>query len=357
MGKIRYNYDDNSGVSYKQKPSKRSLWGLLWIALLFVVALIVYFVFFGSKDEPEKTEPAKQTPAAENKNVQPAAPVVQDKPSAPVAVKETPVEKYDDEEAVDYPLGAVTLDQVPKLRTKETDRLFAKAVADTDYQAAKTLLLKELSALNNKNSLYFRTLAKYLRALNMKILFDGVPGGKTFTYIIRPGDSLSRISTKHSLPLPVIKSANKITNNTIYPGQGLKIYRGKWSIEVSKADKLLYVYDEKDLFAIYDIGIGKEGRTPVGDFILVDKIEKPSWYSPDGKIYKFGEKENVLGTHWLKIDPAGDTDKAFVGYGIHGTWDKGSITKSMSNGCVRMVNEEVGELFNYIPRRTPVKIY
>ena len=194
-------------------------------------------------------------------------------------------------------------------------------------------------------------------ALNNKILFDGIPGGKNENYSVKSGDSLSQIAIRSNLPVTAIMKANKLKNTMIYPGQKLKIYKGNWKIEVSKIHKLLYVFDGKDLFAIYDIGIGKEGRTPKGDFILTDKIEHPSWYSPDGKVVPYGEKDNVLGTHWLKIEPTGDTDPSYSGYGIHGTWDEGSITKSLSNGCIRMTNDEVAELFMYIPRRTPVKIY
>ena len=237
------------------------------------------------------------------------------------------------------------------------DKMFKKALSETDYQAAKALLLKEINKVNSRSSLYFRTLGKYLRALNNKILFDGIPGGKNENYVVKSGDSLSLIAIRFNLPVTAIMKANKLKNTMIFPDQRLKVYKGKWKIEVSKVHKLLYVFDDKDLFAIYDIGIGKEGRTPKGDFLLVDKIEHPSWYSPDGKVVPYGEKDNVLGTHWLKIEPTGNTDSSYSGYGIHGTWDEGSITKSLSNGCIRMTNDEVAELFMYIPRKTPVKIY
>lgn len=370
MGKIRYNYDDNSGLSYTAKKSGRSYWWICWLVVLFFAAWGIYALCFGGDDEAEKkSAEVKKTAAAEK-----IAPVQEKKAAAKPAEKKKTLSvpktvpaavpakqvKADAELAAgaeNYPLGAVTLAQVPVLKNAENNKAFAKAVADTDYQSAKLLLLKELKTCKNKSSLYFRTLGKYLRALNIKILFDGVPGGKNENYIIKSGDSLSRIAIKYNLPVSAIVKANKLKSATIYPGQRLKVYKGEWRIEVSKIAKLLYVYDGDDLFAIYDIGIGKEGRTPVGDFILTDKIEHPAWYSPDGRIVPYGEKENVLGTHWLKIEPAGKTDSAFIGYGIHGTWDEGSITKSLSNGCIRMTNDEVAELFTYIPRKTPVKIY
>lgn len=364
MAKIRYNYEDNSGLSYSGKKARKSYWWICWLAVLFFAAWGIYALCFGKDEKVENapSAPAKETAAVETVKKTEKKPEVK---NTPAPAKKTPVVQKKivtvdsdlTENAEKYPLGAVSLEQIPVLKNAENNKLFAKAITDTDYQTAKSLLIKELSACKNKTSLYFRTLGKYLRALNIKILFDGVPGGKNENYIVKSGDSLSRIAIAYNLPVSSIVKANKLKSVTIYPGQRLKVYRGKWKIEVSKIAKLLYVYDGDELFAIYDIGIGKEGRTPVGDFILTDKIEHPAWYSPDGRIVPYGEKENVLGTHWLKIEPAGKTDAAFIGYGIHGTWDEGSITKSLSNGCIRMTNDEVAELFTFIPRKTTVKIY
>ena len=364
MANIRYNYDDNSGLGYQKKKSGKPYMVFFWIILLFFCAWGVYEFFFGrDTEENEKKEPAPAVQTEKSAEIVKKSPVAVPRKSEvkniakPAAKSAAEVDAELAEDAVNYPLGKVELDQVPQLKNAERNKLFTKAVQDTDYQTAKSLLLKEIAGLKNKSSLYYRTLGKYLRALNIKILFDGVPGGKNQSYVIKSGDSLNRIAINFNLPVSAIIKANKLKSTVIYPGQNLRVYKGDWKIEVSKAAKLLYVFDGSDLFAIYDIGIGKEGRTPKGDFILTDKIEHPSWYSPDGKIVPYGEKDNVLGTHWLKIMPTGNTDSAYIGYGIHGTWDEGSITKSMSNGCVRMTNAEVAELFTYIPRKTPVKIY
>lgn len=364
MVKLSYNYEDNAGrPAYQKKPSGRSFWSFFWIVLLFAAAWGAYKLFFGNDkaDADEKKTAMTEAVAREDKkSAGPAAAVIKPIAKAKSVVKKVEKKTQDvavEKDAENYPLGKVTLDKIPSLRDAETDKAFKKALQETDYQTAKALLIKELAKVNSRSSLYFRTLGKYLRALNNKILFDGIPGGKNQNYAVKSGDSLSSIAIRFNLPVTAIMKANKLKGTVIYPGQRLKVYKGDWKIEVSKIHKLLYVFDGKDLFAIYDIGIGKEGRTPKGNFILTDKIEHPSWYSPDGKVVPYGEKENVLGTHWLKIEPAGDTDSSYSGYGIHGTWDEGSITKSLSNGCIRMTNDEVAELFMYIPRKTPVKIY
>ena len=58
--------------------------------------------------------------------------------------------------------------------------------------------------------------------------------------------------------------------------------------------------------------------------------------------------ENLLGTHWLALNVRG--------YGIHGTWEPDTIGHQLSAGCVRMLNENVEELFTLVTLGTPVEI-
>ena len=110
---------------------------------------------------------------------------------------------------------------------------------------------------------------------------------------------------------------------------------------------MLYLNDE--LYRIYTVGIGRENRTPTGAFLITGLTEEPAWYRNDGQIIPYGDKNNLLGTRWLKLTPTEDTDPTLEGYGIHGTWDPDSCGTSCSDGCVRMRNEDVEELFDFIP--------
>lgn len=60
---------------------------------------------------------------------------------------------------------------------------------------------------------------------------------------------------------------------------------------------------------------------------------------------KFG---GVLGTHRLNL---GD------GYAIHGTDKPESIGRSVSHGCVRLMNADIAKLYAIVPLGTPVFIY
>ncbi|MFQ5787157.1 MAG: L,D-transpeptidase, partial [Thermodesulfobacteriota bacterium] len=69
-------------------------------------------------------------------------------------------------------------------------------------------------------------------------------------------------------------------------------------------------------------------------------------------IYQFGDPKNVLGTRWIGFEDK----EGLYGYGIHGTTEPDSIGKEMSNGCIRLTNEDVEELFNYVKAKTKVVI-
>jgi len=98
----------------------------------------------------------------------------------------------------------------------------------------------------------------------------------------------------------------------------------------------------------YAIGTGEYQKTPLGDFKIRDKIVDPPW-----KTIPYGDPRNVLGTRWMGLVNEGDTVR---GYGIHGTWEPETIGKSVSQGCIRMNNEDVEELFKIVPIGTPVKL-
>jgi lipoprotein-anchoring transpeptidase ErfK/SrfK len=119
-------------------------------------------------------------------------------------------------------------------------------------------------------------------------------------------------------------------------------------VQVSKSKNILDLYLDGKLFKRYRVGTGEYSRTPVGEFKITDRIPQPTWWRPDGKAIPFGDPDNELGTHWLSLD--------IRGYGLHGTWEPDTIGHQASAGCVRMLNEEIEELFTILPIGTPVAI-
>jgi lipoprotein-anchoring transpeptidase ErfK/SrfK len=58
----------------------------------------------------------------------------------------------------------------------------------------------------------------------------------------------------------------------------------------------------------------------------------------------------------MSLKPVGKTNSNLSGYGIHGTHEPESTGRMSSNGCIRMKNKEVNELYSIVPRGTDVII-
>ena len=111
----------------------------------------------------------------------------------------------------------------------------------------------------------------------------------------------------------------------------------------------LEYYEDNQLIKEYPVAIGKQSTpTPRGYFNIIDKEINPWWYPPNNKSFVVTSgPHNPLGYRWM----------GFAGnYGIHGTNAPWSIGSVVSNGCIRMREEDVEELFPHIQYNTPVDI-
>lgn len=196
-----------------------------------------------------------------------------------------------------------------------------------------------------------------LSAANTEILFTDIPTGEKEIYTVVSGDNLVKIASRFNTPVSLIQRSNGLdeTDSTIYPGQTLQIYTADWNIVVSKSKFLLFLRDGERIIKAYNIGVGRQDRTPVGTFIINVKQADPVWYHGGSKI-PAGHPENVLGTRWMGIIPVGDTSPTLKGYGIHGTTAPETIGTAASQGCVRMPNAEIEELYIIVPHKTTVRI-
>lgn len=204
----------------------------------------------------------------------------------------------------------------------------------------------------------WRQAANLISAVNTQLFNGDAPAPEKVRYEVKGGDNLVKIARAHNTTVEALIRGNKHidgSSSMIFPGMVLKIYQGDWRIVVHKQQFLLIIYDGARIFKVYDVAIGRQGRTPVGMFVVRDKLREPAW-TPPGKVIPYGDPENVLGTRWLGLKPAEGTDATLKGYGIHGTWEPESIGSAASQGCIRMLNEDVNELFDITPVGTPVTI-
>lgn len=124
------------------------------------------------------------------------------------------------------------------------------------------------------------------------------------------------------------------------------------SILVKTGQRRLYYILEAGQAIEYKVGVGKEGFTWSGTNHVSRKAEWPDWRPPPEMIrrearrgrrlpeYMPGGADNPLGARAIYI---GDTQ-----FRIHGTTAPWSIGRAMSSGCIRMMNEEVIDLYNRV---------
>ena len=120
-------------------------------------------------------------------------------------------------------------------------------------------------------------------------------------------------------------------------------------IYINLASRLMLFYDGDTKLAVYHLGVGKVSTpTPRGYYQITEKAINPSWIDPSDPEYEIPSgPDNPLGYRWMQFDG---------NYGIHGTNRPESIGGYVSNGCIRMNERDVEELFDSVEIGTPVEI-
>lgn len=137
------------------------------------------------------------------------------------------------------------------------------------------------------------------------------------------------------------------------------------SIHVLSSKHYLYYIVRKGVAIRYGVAVGKAELVFRGAAQVGKKVEWPSWKpTPEmiarnpGAYAKYadgmpGGPKNPLGARAIYLFQDGH-DTAIR---IHGTIEPNSIGKSVSNGCLRMVNDHVIDLYNRVALGAPVMVY
>jgi TolA-binding protein len=182
-----------------------------------------------------------------------------------------------------------------------------------------------------------------LGELNIKLLTSPMTE-HYIIYEVAPGDTLSVIARRFNTTVELIMKKNALKTPFIKPLQRLRILEGKFHIVVDVSKKTLTLYLNEEFIISYPVATGTPRTpTPLGEFVIVNKLIEPIW---EGLPYN--DPGNILGTRWLGLNKPG--------YGIHGTTMPETIGTPATLGCIRMFNEDVEELFDFIPVGTVVRI-
>lgn len=212
-----------------------------------------------------------------------------------------------------------------------------------DAKAAYQRLISEFS-----NSAEVVNWQKKVEGINIKLLFSSVPVPQGTLYEIKPGDTLAKIAQQFNTTADLIMRSNKLSDTRILPGRKIRVWKAPFSILVDKSQNILILKSEEEVFKTYIVSTGKNNSTPVGNFKITAKLPNPTWFKKSGAPVPAGSSENILGTRWLGFN--------LPQYGIHGTTDPASLGRQVTEGCVRMSNPDVEELYAIIPLGTEVTI-
>ena len=129
-------------------------------------------------------------------------------------------------------------------------------------------------------------------------------------------------------------------------------------IEVDKSRQTVKAFASSDeLVAFFPATVGsKEKPTPSGTLKVVSVDANPNYrYNPDYKFKGVRSKQvftikpgpnNPAGSFWIGLSAEG--------YGIHGTSNPSTVSKTESHGCVRLTNWDAGLLGRNVKKGTVV---
>ena len=119
------------------------------------------------------------------------------------------------------------------------------------------------------------------------------------------------------------------------------------AIVIVNNERRLYYITGKGEAVRYRVAVGKNQELWMGRTFVAAKVVDPKWIPINGDDpVEGGDPANPLGKRALYLD--------WSLLRIHGTPSRGSIGSAVSNGCIRMLNEDVMDLFERVHFGAPV---
>ncbi len=190
---------------------------------------------------------------------------------------------------------------------------------------------------------------KSLAEINAKIFLSTGDMGDCEIYEVSSGDTLSMIAQRKGTTVEMIQRLNALKGTKLMVGQRLKLLKGTFSVTVYRDRFIMDIKLDSAFIKRYRVGLGVDNCTPLGEFVVKNRIPEPA----DGS-YPFGHEKHRLGHRWLGLR----SDAGHKGYGIHGcrAEEEKDIGTGCSQGCVRMGKDDLDEFYDVVPTGTKVVI-
>lgn len=139
---------------------------------------------------------------------------------------------------------------------------------------------------------------------------------------------------------------------------------GPGTLVVDPANRFLYLVQDNGMALRYGVGVGKAGLEFSGSANVGYKRTWPSWRPTDAMIAREPERNspwkngmaggptNPLGARALYLFKNGQDTL----YRIHGTNEPWSIGEAVSSGCIRLMNQDIIDLYDRVPDGTKVVV-
>jgi lipoprotein-anchoring transpeptidase ErfK/SrfK len=129
------------------------------------------------------------------------------------------------------------------------------------------------------------------------------------------------------------------------------------TIVVRTGERRLYLILDQDHAMRYPVGVGKAGKQWAGTTTIEGKYRNPAW-SPPAEVKH--DKPNIpdLIPGGSPRNPMGVAAMTLAGgeYAIHGTNVPHSVGGFVSYGCIRMLNDDITDLFSRVSVGTTVVV-
>lgn len=132
------------------------------------------------------------------------------------------------------------------------------------------------------------------------------------------------------------------------------------TVTIDTTARMLYLSLPNGMAWRYAVGVGREGFAWRGHTHIGRKEVWPSWTPPAAMLkrrpdlprYMPGGEDNPLGARAMYLY----ADGRDTGFRIHGSNEPWTIGQAVSSGCIRMLNEDVADLFNRVKVGAPVVV-
>ena len=195
-----------------------------------------------------------------------------------------------------------------------------------------------------------------LGRVNVELAFSTAQTPESKRYTVKRGDSISSIGNALNTTQGLLMRANGLdANSTLTVNRQIKYTPKDFRIVIERSKCRLFLVDRDGPFKRYRAGLGQPGHeTNLGAYKIGNKQKDPTWYKPGEGPIPAGDPRNELGTRWMPLVPVQEGLPEDLG--IHGTISPMTIGKYSSRGCVRLLPEDVEELYDLVVRSTPVDI-